>query len=135
MLAAVAVTVEHRGHAAGQPQQRRPRHGRVEALNLTVIIVNDGFSLKAAGGNVAPGCQGVGRPVDRQKDGQYDYVSLNACAEQPAERELEFENERQFYVSANPGTEYQVIINVIDAMRQTKAGKPLFPDVNFKVSK
>jgi biopolymer transport protein ExbD len=31
-----------------------------EALNLTVMIVNDGFSLKAAGGNVATGCQGVG---------------------------------------------------------------------------
>src|SRR3954470_12253730 len=26
-----------------------------EALNLTVFIVNDGFSLKAAGGNIAPG--------------------------------------------------------------------------------
>ena len=31
-----------------------------EALNLTVLIVNEGFSLKASGGNVATGCQGVG---------------------------------------------------------------------------
>ena len=28
-----------------------------EALNLTVLIDNDGFSLKAAGGNIAPGCK------------------------------------------------------------------------------
>jgi biopolymer transport protein TolR len=110
--------------------------GESEALNLTVIIVNDGFSLKAAGGNVAPGCQGVGPGLSiAKKDGQYDYVSLNACAEQLKNASAKFETERQFYVSANPGTEYQVIINVIDAMRQTKAGKPLFPDVNFKVSK
>src|SRR6185295_2414604 len=31
-----------------------------EALNLTVFIVNDGLSLKASGGNIAPGCLGVG---------------------------------------------------------------------------
>src|SRR6187402_1698951 len=31
-----------------------------EALNLTVFIVPDGFSLKASGGNIAPGCSGVG---------------------------------------------------------------------------
>ena len=110
--------------------------GESEALNLTVIIVNDGFSLKAAGGNVAPGCQGVGPGLSiAKKDGQYDYVGLNACAEQLKNSNAKFADERQFYVSANPGTEYQVIINVIDAMRQTKAGKPLFPDVNFKVSK
>src|SRR6476619_5423820 len=31
-----------------------------KALNLTVLIATEGFSLKAAGGNVAPGCDGVG---------------------------------------------------------------------------
>src|SRR5688572_32333442 len=34
-----------------------------EALNLTVLVVNDGFSIKAAGGNVAPGCEGVGTGI------------------------------------------------------------------------
>src|SRR5215471_1051195 len=28
------------------------------ALNLAVVIVNEGISLKASGGNVAPGCSG-----------------------------------------------------------------------------
>src|SRR5258706_11182867 len=31
-----------------------------EALNLTVLVAGEGFSLKASGGNIAPGCQGVG---------------------------------------------------------------------------
>ena len=38
-------------------------------------------------------------------------------------------------MSANPGTEYQILINVIDAMRADTKGELLFPDVNFKVSK
>jgi biopolymer transport protein ExbD len=106
------------------------------ALNLTVIIVNDGFSLKASGGNVAPGCQGVGAGLSiPKKDGKYDYAALNACAESLKKASEKFAEETQFYVSANPGTEYQIIINVIDSMRQTAKGDPLFPNVNFKVSK
>src|SRR5687767_2057700 len=31
-----------------------------KALNLTIFIVNDGFSIKASGGNVAPGCEAPG---------------------------------------------------------------------------
>jgi biopolymer transport protein ExbD len=107
-----------------------------EALNLTVIIVNDGFSLKAAGGNVATGCQGVGPGLSiEKKNGQYDYAALTACAEKLKKASEKFADERQFYVSANPGTEYQILINVIDAMRANEKGEPLFPDVNFKVSK
>ena len=107
-----------------------------QALNLTVLIVNEGFSLKAAGGNVATGCQGVGPGLSiEKKNGQYDYSALTDCAERLKKADSKFDNERQFYVSANPGTEYQIVINVIDAMRATKKGEPLFPDVNFKVSK
>src|ERR1700721_4791754 len=29
-------------------------------LGLTIIVVNDGFSIKARGGNVAPGCSDTG---------------------------------------------------------------------------
>src|SRR6188768_1139282 len=33
---------------------------KTDALNLTVLIVNDGFTLKASAGQVAPGCAGMG---------------------------------------------------------------------------
>jgi len=105
-----------------------------EALNLTVLIVNEGFSLKASGGNVAPGCQGVGPGIAIPKrDGRYDYAALTACAERLKKASEDFKNETQFYVSANPATDYQTIINVVDAMRTASNVEPLFPNVNFKV--
>jgi len=107
-----------------------------EALNLTVFIVNDGFSLKASGGNIAPGCQGVGPGVSiPKKSGRYDYAALTECAIRLKGASPDYQDESQFYISANPGTEYQTIIDVIDAMRSTPQGDSLFENVNFKVAK
>ncbi|MFZ5894116.1 MAG: biopolymer transporter ExbD [Myxococcota bacterium] len=105
-----------------------------EALNLTVFIVNDGFSLKASGGNIAPGCQGIGPGIAIPlKAGKYDYDALTQCASNLKNARPEFEEENQFYIVANPGTDYQTVIDVIDAMRLTPQGRPLFDNVNFKV--
>jgi len=107
-----------------------------DALNLTVFIVNDGFSLKASGGNIAPGCQGVGPGVSiPRENGRYNYAALTECATRLKNASPDYQDENQFYISANPGTEYQTIIDVIDAMRTTPQGDPLFENVNFKVAK
>ena len=37
------------------------------------------------------------------------------------------------FVTANPGTDYQTIISVIDAVRATPEGELAVHDVNFKV--
>jgi biopolymer transport protein ExbD len=105
-----------------------------KALNLTVLIVNDGFSIKAAGGNVAPGCEGVGSGIAiGMKNGNYDYDTLTDCAQKLKSSSPDFEDEMQVYISANPSTDYQTVISVIDALRSDKQGKPLFTDPNFKV--
>ena len=102
-----------------------------EALNLTVFIVNDGFSLKASGGNIAPGCSGPGPGIAIPKaSGRYDYRSLSECA---ARLKASFQEEDQAYITANPSTEYQVIIAVIDALRTAPTGTALFGNINFKV--
>ncbi len=106
------------------------------ALNLTVIIVNDGFSLKASGGNIAPGCTGPGEGIAIPKKGDhYDYEGLNSCASRLKSASPDFADETQVYIAANPGTEYQTIISVVDALRtdMRDTGKTLFTDVNFKV--
>ncbi len=107
--------------------------GQSEALNFTVIVVNDGFSLKASGGNVAPGCAGVGAGVAIPKKGnRYDFRGLTECATKLKRSNSAFEDEDQFYLAANPGTEYQILIQVIDAVRRTSDGKEsLFDNVNF----
>lgn len=108
----------------------------VDALNLTVLIVNEGFSLKASGGNIAPGCQGAGPGISIPNvGGRYDYAALTECATRLKNASPDYQVENQFYIAANPGTDYQTIIDVIDAMRTTAQGKPLFENVNFKVAK
>ena len=105
-----------------------------EALNLTVVIVNDGFSIKASGGNVAPGCANVGAGLAvPKKSGNYDYDELTRCANELKHAKPDFAEENQVRISANPGTEYQVVVTVIDALRQTPQGDVLFDDVNFGV--
>jgi biopolymer transport protein ExbD len=105
-----------------------------KALNLTVLIVNDGFSLKASGGNVAPGCRGVGAGIAiPKKAGQYDYASLTGCVADLKKSSADYEDETQVFITANPGTDYQTLIGVIDAVRSAPNGDPLFSDVNFKV--
>jgi biopolymer transport protein ExbD len=105
-----------------------------KALNLTVLIVSDGFSIKAAGGNVAPGCQGQGTGIAIPKSGgRYDFAALNECATRLKNAAPEFEDERTVYVTANPGTAYEIIVGVIDAVRNTRQGDLLFDQVNFQV--
>jgi hypothetical protein len=105
-----------------------------KALNLTVLIVNDGFSVKASGGNVATGCAGIGSGIAiPKKSGKYDYAFLADCAARLKQASPDFADETQVYLSANPGIEYQTLVNAIDALRTAPNGEPMFTDVNFKV--
>ncbi len=106
-----------------------------ESLNLTVLIVSEGFSLKASGGNVGPGCSGVGSGLAvPKKGGRYDLDGLRECAEKLKASNPAFADEEQVFLGANPGIAYQVVIDVMDALRtHSRSGEPLFPDVNFKV--
>ncbi len=106
-----------------------------ESLNLTVMVVNEGFSLKASGGNVAPGCEGIGPGLAIPKaGGRYDYATLTRCATKLKRSNPAFEEETQVYISANPATDYQTIIQVIDAVRRMPDGSGvLFDSVNFQV--
>jgi biopolymer transport protein ExbD len=136
VLATVAVTftasIESTPPAAGGSGVRADV--KSEALNLTVLIVNDGFSIKAAGGNVAPGCQGPGPGIAIPKaTGGYDFAALTQCVARLKRVSPEFADERQVYLSANPGTPYETIIGVIDAVRKGPQGELLFDNVNFRV--
>jgi biopolymer transport protein ExbD len=136
VLATVAVTftatIETQPPASGGSGVRKDIESK--ALNLTVLIVNEGFSIKAAGGNVAAGCESVGPGLAiTLKSGKYDYDGLTICANKLKQSSSDFADETQVYISANPGTDYQTLISTIDALRTTIQGEPLFTDVNFKV--
>lgn len=107
-------------------------------LGLTILIVNDGFSVKAKGGNVAPGCQdiGPGLAVGKTPDGKdYDFGGLTRCVNGLKSSSPDFADETSVTISANPNIPYQAVVGTMDAVRRTAEGKDLFPDVNFGLAR
>ena len=105
-------------------------------LGLTILVVPDGFSMKARGGNVAPGCNDTGPGIAiPKKEGDYDYVALKACAHKLKGAAPEFKDEMGVTVSANPPIPYQVVISTMDAVRKDEGGELMFPDVTFGVAR
>jgi biopolymer transport protein ExbD len=105
-------------------------------LSLTVLVVPDGFSLKAKGGNVAPGCNDTGPGIAiPKKDGDYDYTALKACAQKLKSASGDFKDEMGVTISANPPIPYQVVISTMDAVRKNDTGEDMFPEVTFGVAR
>ena len=107
------------------------------SLSLTIIVVQEGFSVKARGGNVAPGCNEAGSGLAIPKrDNDYDYAALNSCAKRLKGLSPDFQGESNVTISANPNIPYQAIIGTIDALRKANdTGEELFPDVNFGLAR
>ena len=143
VLASVAVTftatIDTFPPKAGGAGARPPT---TPTLGLTVLIVPEGFSLKARGGNVAPGCNdtgpglAVGKAANSAGAQDYDYVTLNQCVKKLKGLSPDFKDENSVTISANPNIPYQAIIGTIDAVRKDNVtGDELFPDVNFGLAR
>lgn len=103
-------------------------------LTLTVSIARTGFYIAATGG-VLPGIgegntpdKGGGPTIPRKGDGSYDYDALNAKMK---EVKTSFPAESKVILAAESDTEYDVLIQTMDATRETKDHKLLFPDVTL----
>ncbi len=106
-----------------------------KALNLSAFVTTQGVSLKTSGGNIATGCQSVGSGVTVPKSGEdYDLKGITACAKQLKNARPEFKEETQVTITANPGIDYKVVIDVMDALR-SDGEEELFPEVHFGVAR
>ena len=106
---------------------------RSKALNLTALIATDGISFKTSFGNISTGCQSPGPGVTVLKvNNRHNYKELTRCARELKKQNERFAEETQVTITANPDVEYQIIIDVIDALRKDSEGT-LFPDVHFGV--
>ncbi|MGH7285373.1 MAG: ExbD/TolR family protein [Polyangiaceae bacterium] len=143
VLATVAVTftatIDTFPPKAGGAGARPPT---TPTLGLTVLIVPEGFSLKARGGNVAPGCNdtgpglAVGKAVNKQGQQDYDYATLTQCAKKLKNLSPDFQDETSVTITANPNIPYQDVISTMDAVRKDPDnGKDLFPDVQFGLAR
>ena len=96
--------------------------------------MSDGFSLKASGGNIAPGCNDAGAGIAVPKaNGQYDFGALTTCAARLKGSSADFADETSATITANPGIEFQTVVAVMDALRTTPAGDALFENIQFGV--
>jgi biopolymer transport protein ExbD len=134
VLATVAVTFTATIDVS--PAHKGIREADKKPLDLSVIVVDGGFSLKAKGGNVATGCEAAGTGLAiPKKDGAYDYKSLKDCATKLKASDPTFRDEAGVIVSANPQIPYDVVIATFDALRTSPDGDNLFPDVSFGVAR
>jgi biopolymer transport protein ExbD len=134
VLATVAVTFTATIDVA--PPKLGVRPPREATLDLSVLVVNEGFSLKARGGNVAAGCGDVGGGLAIPKrEGEYDYDALQTCAAKLKASTPSFAGDRSVTITANPQVPYQVVIATVDAVRTSRDGDDLFPDVAFGVAR
>jgi biopolymer transport protein ExbD len=132
-MTTIDVASPRAGRGGGRPEQN--------TLSLTVIVVPDGYSIKAKGGNVGPGCadMGAGLAVPKKPDGSYDHAKLTECAAKLKNSNEDFADETSVSLTGNPETPYSVMIETIDALRHEpskgEGDKPklLFPDVMFSV--
>lgn len=114
----------------------RPSPAVAQSLGLTVIIVQDGFSVKAHGGNVAAGCEGVGAGVAvPRRDGAFDYDALKACVSRLKASSPAFADESGVTITASPGIPYDVLVATMDAVRTSARGEDLFPEVSLAVAR
>ena len=130
--AVFTVTLEVNPPTAGGSQTRTKEK---QALNLSLLIVGEGLTLKASGGNIGPGCEpGAGITIPKVS-ADYDWPALKACAKKIKDSAADFKDETDVKILADPGTAYQVVIKAMDALRDTPEGEPLFGEVNFAVAR
>lgn len=106
-----------------------------KALNLSAFITAQGISLKTSGGNIAPGCEGVGSGITvPMTNSRHDYAAVTACAKKLKNARPEFKEETQVTITASPGIEFQTIVSTMDALRRD-GEEELFPTVFFGVAR
>jgi hypothetical protein len=106
-----------------------------KSLRLVVLLVDGGVSLKASGGNVAPGCNGAGPGLafPRSPNGTLDLAGIRACVEHLVAATPT--QETNFVVAASPSIPFSEVFDVVEAVRSKADGSPLLPDVTFGISR
>ncbi len=110
-----------------------------DALNLAIVIVDDGVSFKTSFGQIAPGCNGLGKGITIPNVGnnkfEYDVAEVKRCArEMKAAGGGKFEEETQVTVTASRNIEYRYLVAILDALRVDEQGE-LFPEFHLGVTK
>lgn len=106
-----------------------------QPLGLVALIVKEGIGLKAAGGNITPGCADVGPGLTLPRRGEAnDLAGLGACVAKLKASKPEWAAEREVVIAASASTPFHEVVDVVQTLRGTDA-EPLFPTVYFGVAR
>ena len=105
-------------------------------LNLTITISDKGFYISGSGGTIGAEKKEEGAAevdpdkqnptIAKKADGKYDYEALTKKLD---EIKNEFPEETRVILMAEPDTNFEILIQVMDATRQNEEDRILFPDV------
>jgi biopolymer transport protein ExbD len=112
VLATVAITFT--STAEVKPPSNKP--GRSSPNNLSIVVVDDGFSVKTSAGTVANVPRG-------------DYAELKRVVSSLKKDD----DDKSVTITASANVRYESLVATMDAVRQTDDGRDLFPDVAFGV--
>ncbi len=94
-------------------------------LLLTVAIGKQGFYIAGAGGvlgkDAGPAPDAARPPTIPLQSGKYDYGALTAQLQKIKDQ---FPNETQVILSADPDVQYDILIQTMDACRESAVKKP-----------
>jgi biopolymer transport protein ExbD len=92
-----------------------------QPLNLTVTVAANGFIIAGSGAVIDP--------IQKLPSGQYDFEGLsNKLGE--IKRDIA-PDETKANFNADAFVPYELVVKTLDAMRQDRKGKVLFPDIIF----
>ena len=135
-LSIVEIDLPPASAGAGRGDEKNPEKEKEKKLGLKIAITADGISLATAG-TVLTGEEGEGPTVPAQVDGEQNLEMMKEklIELKKAIADKGFKDKNTAIITAGKDIEYQVIINVLDAIQsyEDDAGdiQPLFPQVNF----
>lgn len=99
-------------------------------LNLTIVLTDQGFTIAGSGGvlgqEAADPNAAKGPTIPKTGDGKYDWESLT---KKLVEIKDAFPEETKVIINAEPDIKYEFLVGTMDAARETKDRRELFPDV------
>lgn len=105
-----------------------------EALQLSMTLSSGGVSLKTGAFHVGPGCEagGEGFTVAARPDGTIPWGEIRSCAARLKNASLDYLEERDITITAEPGTPHRTLVQAMDAVRH-EGERVLFDRVSFGI--
>ena len=117
-------------------EEQKPDKEQEQRLGLKIAITKSGFSIASASA-ILSGESEEGPTVPVTEDGAYDYNKLREklIEIKKAVEDKKFKDKDSAIITASADIEYQIIIDVLDAIYSyvddEQNIRPLFPQVNF----